>query len=141
MRNLFRLCHPNKFCIMSEYDPFIFNRIYCTFSLYFTLYIFGYLKISEIRVIFFSLLIFLIKFIVSYIISFSYYKQTNFSHHTNSFYSVCLHIYSEILYAKICGSCSRNCTKHIRVVPPEYVPYSFLNMICIFLHFFNIIKY
>ena len=68
---------------------------------------------SEILVIFFSLLIFLIKFIVSYIISFSYYRQTNFSDHTNLFYSVCLHIYSEILYAKICGSCLRNCTKHI----------------------------
>ena len=141
MQNLFGLCHLNKFCIMSKYDPFIFNHIYCTFSLCFTLYIFGYLKMSEILVIFFSLLIFLIKFIVSYVIFFSYYGQTNFSDHTNSFYSVCLHIYSEILYAKICGLCLRNCTEHIRVVLPEYVPYSFLNMIRIFLHFFNVIKY
>ena len=141
MQNLFGLCHLNKFRIMSEYDPFIFNCIYCTFSLCFTLYIFGYLKTSEFLVIFFSLLIFLIKFIVSYIISFSCYRQTNFSHHTNSFYSVCLHIYSEILYAKICRSCSRYCTEHIRVVLPKYAPYSFSNMICIFLHFFNVIKY
>ena len=43
---------------------------------------------SEILVIFFSLLIFLLKFIVSYIISFSYYRQTSFSDHTNSFNSV-----------------------------------------------------
>ena len=49
---------------MSEYDLFIFNHIYCTFSLCFTLYIFGYLKMSEILVICFSLLIFLFKFIV-----------------------------------------------------------------------------
>ena len=38
---------------------------------------------------FFSVyLFFLNKFIVSYIISFRYYRQTNFSGHTNSFYSV-----------------------------------------------------
>ena len=39
---------------MSEYDSSIFNHIYCTFSLCFTLYIFGYLKMSEILVIFFQ---------------------------------------------------------------------------------------
>ena len=117
----------------------LFLTTYIVLSLYVLpyIYIFGYLKMSEILVIFFSLLIFLIKFIVSYIISFSYYRQTNFSDHTNSFYSVCLHIYSEILYAKICGSCSRNCMEHIRVVPPKYIQYSFSNMICIFLHFFK----
>ena len=65
----------------------------------------------------------------------SFPLETIFSDHTK-FYSVSLHIYSETLYAKVCGSCSRNCTKHIQIVLPEYVPYNFSNMIRIFLHFF-----
>ena len=64
---------------------FLFLTTYIVlFSLFYLVHIFGYLKMSEILVIFFSLLIFLIKFIVNYIISFSYYRQTNFSDHTNS---------------------------------------------------------
>ena len=118
MQNLFGLYQLNKFHIMSKYDPFIFNCIYCTFSLCFTLYIFGYWKMSEILVIFS-----LFKFIVSYIISFSYYRQTNFSDHTNSFYSVSLHTYVfrnivrknmqimfEKLYETHLGSATRICS-------------------------------
>ena len=54
------------------------------------------------------------------------------------FYSVLfhIHIYSEILYTKICRLCSRNCMEHIWVVPPKWTPYSFLNIIRIFLAFF-----
>ena len=60
MRNLFRLCHLNRFHILSEHHPFIFNHIYCTFSIKFLPCIFRYLKMSEILVIFLSLLIFLV---------------------------------------------------------------------------------
>ena len=135
MQKLFRRPRPNRFRILSEHDLFYFLTAYIVliFLLVFTLYI----RIQNNKVkflsFFFSLLIFLIKFI-TYIISFSY-KQT-FQIIQNSFYSVSLHIYSETLYAKICGSCSRNCTKHIWVVSPEYIPYNFSNMIHIFLHFF-----
>ena len=89
----------------------------------------------EILVIFFSLFSFLNLLLV---ISFPLVttEKQPFQIIQNSFYSVYLHIYSETLYAKICRSCSRNCTEHIWVVPPEYVPYNFLNMIRIFLHFF-----
>ena len=53
---------------------------------------------SEILVIFFGLLIFLIIFIVNYIIFFSYYRQTNFSDHTNSFlFSLFTHIFRNIV--------------------------------------------
>ena len=92
---------------------------------------------SKILVIFFSLLIFLIRFIVNYIIYFSFaIDRQTFQIMQIHFYSVCFHTYSEILYAKICRTCSKNCMKHIWVVPPKYVPYNFSNMIRIFLHFF-----
>ena len=64
---------------------------------------------NEILVIFFSLLIFLYKFIVSYIISFSYYRQTNFSDHTNSFYSVSLHMYIQ-------KHCTQKYVDHVREI-------------------------
>ena len=75
-----------------------------------------------------------------FIILFSVNKQP-FQIIKNSFYSVSLHIYTAYLYTKICKSCSRNFTKHIQVVPPEYVPYSSSNMIHIFFPFFVIINY
>ena len=140
MQNIFGLCHLNKFCIMSEYDLFNFNCIYCTLSLCFTLYIFRYLKMSVILVIFFSLLIFFFKFIV---ISFRFVtidRQTFqiIQIHFIQFLYIYIYIYIYIfrnIVRKICRSCLRNCTQHIQVVPPEYVQHSFLNMICIFLHF------
>ena len=111
------------------------------FSLCFTLYIFRYLKMSEIPVIFFSLLIFLFKFIVISFPLVTIDRQTFQIIQIHFIQFLYIYIYSETLYAKICESCLRNCMEHIWVVPPEYVWYSFSNMIHIFLHFFNIIKY
>ena len=130
--------HIQRLCgnYLGGHDLFYFLTAYIGlfFNLCFTLYIWIQNNKVKFWSFFFSLLIFLIEFIVSYIISFSY-RQT-FQIIQNSFYSVSLHIYSETLYGKIYGSCSRNCMKDIWVVPPEYVPYNFSNMICIFLHFF-----
>ena len=117
MQNLFGRPHLNRFCIISKHNPYLL-------TMYIVLFLFCFIQIQNILStfwsFFFSLFIFLVKFVVSYIISFSYSKQTSFSDHKNSFYSVSLHLYKEYLHAKICGSCLRNCTKHIRVVSPKY---------------------
>ena len=128
MQNIFGLCHPNKFRIMSEYDPFIFNHIYCTFFLCFTLYLFGYLKMSEILVIFFHFIDFSLLNLLL-VISFPLVTIDR-----QTFQIIQIHFiqFVYIYIQKYCTqqSCSRDCTKHIRVL------YSFSNMIRIFLHFF-----
>ena len=93
---------------------------------------------SEILVIFFSLLIFLIKFIVNYIISFNYYRQTNFSDHTNSFlFSLFTYIFRNIvgknmrimfekLYRTHLGSAVRMCSVQFL----EHDPHIYVFFLC-----------
>ena len=137
MQNLFGRPPPNRFCIVSGHNPYLLTIYLCIFIMFLP-YI--YIRIQNILSkfwLFFLVYSFSLLFIVSYIISFSYSKQTTFSDHKNSFYSVSLHTYTEYLYAKICRSCSRNCMKRIWVVQPEYVLYSFSIMIGIFFPFLS----
>ena len=96
----------------------------------------------EILVIFFSLLIFLFKFIVSYIISFSYYRKTIFSDHTKFIlFSLFTYIFRnivcknmQIMFEKLYRTHSGSATRICSIQFLEHDPY-------IFALFLNIIKY
>ena len=92
--------HLNSFCIVSEHDWYLLTVYLCIFIVFLPDIYSDAKHFESILVILFSLFILLFKFVVSYIISFSYSEQTTFSDHKNSFYSVLLQIYLEYCMQK-----------------------------------------
>ena len=100
MQNLFGRPCPNSFCIVSAHNPYLLTIYLCIFIMFLP-YIYSDTKHFEyILVILFNLFILVFKFVVSSIVPFSYSKQTTFSDHKNSFYSVLFNIYTQNILHK-----------------------------------------